>query len=304
MKNTLYEIATTYTDPQREIIDPFVEEAPLFQLLPCVQTTNADKNIFDIVKDVKLPEVVNFDAPVPQIYATTEKGYASLGKVGGRISIPLDKARIVSIEKLLATQLPIIFKRTGMAFDYSFMYNSLKKFCLENASECITKLGATTANSTYSMIGVTWGEGENCGLYNPALAGEKLWNQYMLSGGNIMNIKDKNGNDISGYVWEIVTFLGIQLARTDRIHALVNIDATHLPTAEQFLDFIYDFGGDYGNSMIFAHPKLINKLRGKYQEEQHHHDIFTVDANGNIRVDKTLIVKDPNMSNGGEPVIA
>lgn len=297
MKNTLYDIAVNYTERQEHIIDPLQREAPLFRNLPCMETSQIDKNVFEVIKDVAVPTVTDYDAPLPNLYANTELNYASLAKIGGRIPLPLDKCRMMGRENLFRKQIGPILDRTGMAFDFAFMYNSLRKYCLENAADCATDIGGTG----YSMVGVTWQEGENYGLFKPALSGAKIFDLYWLNGGNIGNIPDKSGKNISGYEAELVTFLGIQLPRKDRIHSLVNIDATHLPTYAQLLDFVYAFGGtDPENSVIFAHPKLINKLRAAFMQETQHKDFISYGADRTLYIDQCRLIPDANMLDGTE----
>ncbi len=303
MKNTIYEIALSYADKQEKIVDPLQREAPFFQNLPCMETSKMDKNIFEIVKDVAVPTVNDFDAPLPKLYANTELNYASLAKIGGRIELPLDKCRMLGKDELISKQMPIILNRAGQAFDKAFIYNSLRKFCIEHTADgCVTNAGGGDSGG-YSMVGITWGEGENYGLFKPALSGQKMFDVYALDGGNITNIFDNAGKAISGYIIEMVMFLGIQIARTDRIHSIVNIDASHLPTFNDLLDMVYDIGGYGDNSVVFAHPKLIYKLRNAYMGDNLHKDGFTMDADGNLRIDKVRVVQDPNMKDGDETKI-
>lgn len=304
MENTIYEIANTYVEKQTEIIDPFFKETPLFNSMPVQEVSGLYNNVFEIVKDVAVPEVVNLDAPLPKIYANTELGYASIAKVGGRIEIPKDKADALGgKDKVIAKQMPTILNRAGQAFDASFMYNSLKKTALESGS--YTKCGGEAASSQYSMIGITWSQGENCGLFQPKLSGAKMFDTYALFGGNLGNISDKAGKDISGWVIEMVLFMGIQLARpNDRLHALVNIDADHIPTADILLDFVDAFDGYTNSSVIYAHPKCINFLKATYMKDLQSYRFITMDNNGNVRINGCLVVPDKNMLKGTEEVVA
>ena len=302
MKNTIYEICMSYTDKQQHIIDPLFKETPLFNSMPCMEASKGAINTFERVKDVTIPEFVKYDSPLPVISASTELGYATIGKVGGRLNLPLDQCKLLGKEEILRKKLPLIFNRTGQAFDYSYMYNSLKAFCLENKSECVTRIGSS-GSAFYSMIGVTWSEGENCGLYQPKLSGEKMFDVYPMNGGNITYIKDSSGNEYAGYVLEIAMFLGIQIPRTDRIHALVNIDSTNVPTHKQLLDFVYDFGGYTPNSVIYCHPLCLNIIISKFMEETKHADLIKMDNEGRVRINGCLVVPDQNMINGTEAIV-
>lgn len=297
--NTIYELAQSYDDKQEIIVDPFQREAPLFQSMPCMLSSKADKNIFDIIKDVAVPTVTEFDAPLPKLYASTESNFASLAKVGGRFEIGRDRARLNGgVENILERQLPPILSRAGASFDYSFLYNSLRKFCIDNYAEY--KTATSFSGQGYSMIGINWADGENIGLVSPYLPGEKVFETTAIGGGNIIDLIDKTGHVYSGYALEIVTFIGIQLARPDKVHALVNIDASHMPTAEDILNFIDNFKGYNGNNCaIYAHPKLINALRAKYDSANDKVGFFHSDGR-DIYIDNVRIIRDDNLLAGTE----
>lgn len=305
MKNTIYEIAKSYTDKQEHIVDPMFRETPLFNSMPCIEASKGPINAFEKVKDVAIPEIVDYDSPLPVIHATTEMGFATIGKVGGRINLPLDKCKLLGKEAIINQQLPLIFNRAGQAFDYSYTYNCLKAFCVENSNDCLTKIATTgSGEAFYSMIGVTWSEGENCGLYQPALSGQKMFEIYPINGGNITYFRDKAGNDIAGYILEIVTYLGIQLARADRVHTLCNINAENLPSYEQLLDFVYKFGGYTANSAIYCHPLLFNLLAGKFALASGRADLITIGADGIMRIANCPVIVNPNMLPGTEAFIS
>lgn len=302
MKRTIYDISMSYTDKQELIVDPFFKETPLFNSMVCMEASKGAMNIFEKIKDVSIPELVDYDAPLPLVSASTELGYAKIGKVGGRINLPLDKCKLLGRENILAKQLPFILNRTGQAFDYSYMYSSLKAFCLENKTDCVTRIG-TTGTDFYSMVGVSWSEGENCGLYQPALSGEKMFDIYPIGGGQIIDIKDSAGNVFAGYAMEIVMFLGVQLPRTDRIHLLANCNTSNIPTYQQLLDFVDDFGGYRPNSAIYCHPTMRNIIASTYQKESGHADLITVDQTGQMRIAGCPIIVDANMLKGTEAIV-
>ena len=124
-----------------------------------------------------------------------------------------------------------------------------------------------------------------------------------LSQKPVLTLKDSSGNEYAGYVLEIAMFLGIQIPRTDRIHALVNIDSTNVPTHKQLLDFVYDFGGYTPNSVIYCHPLCLNIIISKFMEETKHADLIKMDNEGRVRINGCLVVPDQNMINGTEAIV-
>lgn len=302
MNDTIYQICMSYKDKQADLINPLVQEAPLFQTMVCMEASTGPINTFEKVKDVTIPQIVEYDAPLPVITVHTELGYATIGKVGGRLNLPLDKVRLLGKEAILAKELPPIFNLTGQAYDYSYTYNSLKAYCLENKEQCVTRI-ATTGDKFYSMIGVTWAKGQNCGLYQPALSGERMFNITPIGGGQIIDIRDKNGNVVAGYAMDITMFLGIQIPRPDRIHALVNINDSNLPTYKQLLDFVSSFGGYTDNSYIYCHPLCLNAIVAKFSEEGKHADLIKINDDGDVRIGKCRIIANPNMAKGTEALV-
>lgn len=304
MFRSIYDIGIAYKDKQEAILNPFFRETPFFNSMPCIEASKGPVNIYEKVKDIAIPEFVNYDAPLPDISASTELGYATIGKVGGRLNIPLDKAKLIGKEELIAKQLPLILNKAGQAFDYSYLYNAVKRFCLENKSECVTRIKSSGSGSTYySMIGVTWSDGGNCGLYQPALSGEKMFDIYALNGGNVTNIPDTAGNFISGYIYEVACFIGIQLPDPQRVHALVNIDASNIPTLKQLLDFQYAFGGYGANSAIYCHPLVFNMLVASLTQDDKIGDGLIERRDGRLYINGCPVILNQNMLNGTEDYV-
>lgn len=304
MFRSIYDIGISYTDKQEAILNPFFRETPFFNSMPCIEASKGPVNIYEKVKEIKIPEFVNYDAPLPNISASTELGYATIGKVGGRMNIPKDKARLLGKEEIIAKQMPLILNKAGQAFDYSYLYNGVKAYCLENKANCVTRIGTAGSGNTYfSMIGVTWSEGGNCGLYQPALSGEKMFDIYPLGGGNEMNIPDNNGNNITGYVIEVACFIGIQLPDPQRVHALVNIDSSNIPTLQQLLDFQFAFGGYGNNSVIYCHPLVFNKLAASLTKDSKVGDGMIERRDGRLYINGCPVILNPNMLNGTEAYV-
>ena len=84
------------------------------------------------------------------------------------------------------------------------------------------------------------------------------------------------------------------------MHALVNIDGSHLPTPEDMLNFIDAFKGYNGNKCeIYVHPVLVNKLRATYQKDNQHVDFIRA-VGRDLFIDNVRIVRDDNLLQGTE----
>lgn len=67
-------------------------------------------------------------------------------------------------------------------------------------------------------------------------------------------------------------YFGIQIADLRTVGAIVNMDATHVPTAAQIDDLIAMVHGQSNNTYLFMHPKTHNLIK-QYKE-----GVLTLDA--------------------------
>ena len=92
MKNNMYEVAVALAPKQSQLIDYLVEDAVIVKEIPFQAATHGIKNVFERVKDVTGPTLVDLDAPLPLVTALTELGETPLFKIGGKLEIGKDKA--------------------------------------------------------------------------------------------------------------------------------------------------------------------------------------------------------------------
>lgn len=313
MKNTIYDLTQNWQD-RDFLINPFLGDAPFFANIPMKETNAKLANVTTTVKDIEVPQIVEFDAPLPDIRTSFEKSFAVLGKVGGKMSIGLDKIKLLEggLEAYIAAQMEPIMNKTGQDFDRSFLYAVVKKFCLEHVADCVTRVltGQSAQTGYYSMIGISMKRGENCGLYSPALNANgqgKLFELIPVNNGAVTKIKNDKGEEILGKEVAIQTYLGLQLPRKDRVHVLGNISLTAdngIPTPDKLLEFISTFAtGDAEADMVFCHPTLINAIRAKYMRDNQHADFIRYE-NGSLFIDDVRVIKDKNMLKGTEAAIA
>lgn len=310
MKDTIYDLTQNWLD-RDFLINPFLQDAPFFASIPMMETNAKLANVTSKVKDIEVPQVVDFDAPLPQIKVSFEKSFAVLGKVGGILPLGLDKMKLLdNVEAYINQQLKVIINKTGQDFDYSYLYAVVKKFCLDNISKCVTRVltGQTAETGYYSMIGINMRLGENCGLFSPYLNSNgqgKLFELIVPDNGAVTKIKNEKGQEIYGKELGIQTYLGLQLPRPDRVHALVNIKpsaANGVPSPAQLLDFIAEFAQGDDGDMVFCHPSLINAIRATYMKDNAHADFIRWD-NGAIYIDTVRVVPDKNMLKGTEAAV-
>jgi hypothetical protein len=313
MKNTMYDLTQNWQD-RDFIINPFFQDAPFLAAMPMKETNAKLANVTTTVKDIEVPKIIEFDAPLPDIRASFEKTFAVLGKVGGKMPIGLDKIKLLEggLQAYIDAQMEPIMNKTGQDFDRSFLYAVVKAFCLDHADTCISKVltGQTADTGFFSMVGISMKRGENCGLYSPALNANgqgKLFEVIVPYNGAVMKVKNEKGEEIYGKEVAVQTYLGMQLPRKDRVHILANISKTAdggIPTPDQVLDFIATFQtGDPENDMIFAHPSIINAIRAKYMRDNQHVEFIRYE-NGALYFDTVRVIPDKNMLNGTEAAIA
>ena len=169
MKNNMYEVAVALAPKQTQLIDALTEEAVITREIPFQAATHGLKNVFERVKDVKGPTVVDLDAPLPLVTAMTELGETPLFKIGGTLEVGKDKAEAMGGKQAyLRRKLPAILRLAGSSLDKAIYYDVLLRKALEfkKAISATKSVTDTSEKKYFSMVAVHWREGDNCGLYN------------------------------------------------------------------------------------------------------------------------------------------
>lgn len=272
MSNTFKELAIEKAPKQTVLVDSLTKRAPLLEMMPMQETSNGIQNVYEEIKGIEGAQFVELDEAQPTISVTTEIVSKDLALLGGVMVVGEDKLTALkkSKEQYFADKLPSILKETGMNVEQSLIYNSLRKFAIDN-DKALDAGG--TADKNYSMVCVTWEEGEITGLYDPASYGDgKAFDLKAIGGGELIDISVYDNSyeaGTLGYGVRIKSFTGLQLASDRYVTAICNNDLTPagtdtgytaLATEAQIDQMINDAWGDGENTVIYMHPDLLSAL--------------------------------------------
>ncbi len=270
LKNFFYDLAISQAKKQTVMVDAVTEEAPIIRQLPMEPASHGLWNVYEEVNQIDGADLVDLDAPLPEINSEGELKQIDLSVLGGTIKVGEDKARRYgSARNYFASKMPTILRQTGSDTETSIIYNNLRAYAA--AAGKLQDAGGVD-NVNYSMIAVSWVSGEMTGLYDPEGFGNgKVFDMTMLNGGNVY--EDADGRLIYGM--RIKNYIGLQLVNERYISAIVNIDLTDLagaytalPTERQVSDMIEDARGRGERTLIYCHPKVLTALGVEYKNSQ------------------------------------
>lgn len=250
---SMKEIAVHMAKTQQEQVDALTEEAPVLGSIPFEKATHELWNVAPVITSIKGGGVVDANAPLPMMSVGRGLKRVDLQVIGGEVFVPQDAALAMGGRAAyFAKNEPLLMKQLGMDVDVSIIYNMLRQYAIDNGK--YTKVGGT-ANANYSVIAVNWEPGNVCGLYSPLMfKKDTFFQEEALYGGALM----KNGDGVAGYGMQYKSYMGVQLLNPKRVSALVNIDATHKPTAMQVDDFLAACRARPNTTKIYCHPKAMS----------------------------------------------
>lgn len=260
MADAFYEIAIKNATKQTVLVDALTEESPILASLPMEETSDGLANVYEEIVEIDAAKAVDFDQALTEIDADTKLEQLDLSKFGGIMSVREDKARKMGgVGNYFGRKLPWILTKTGNQIEASIIYNNIRATALANGK--LVDAGGT-GSVNYSILIVKWVPGQTTGLYDPEGFGNgKVFDILPLHGGNATTLSD----GAVGYQQRLATYFGIQLANSRFVGGISNIDPAvaddaAMVTEEQMDALITDSRGNPSNTMIYMHPKMLDKL--------------------------------------------
>jgi hypothetical protein len=276
VNNAFREIAIENAAKQSVLIDSLLEESPILAGMPMEASTHGLSNVFEKITATTGAGMVDFDAPLGSMDATTELAQNDLSIIGGEMFVGEDKARkFGSATSYFDKKLPIALKQTGMDIEASILYNNLRAFTIEN-SKAVSAGGSSDTN--YSIVAVTWTRGEVTGLYDAEGFGNgKVFDIQPINGGNLY----KNSDGILGYGIRAKSYMGVQLANKRYLSSVVNIDldsATPSPITDVMMDDLLLKCRYNSSTKLYMHPRVLSYLQ-KYKGDKIQMSVSETDIN-------------------------
>jgi hypothetical protein len=257
IKNGIVQVAIDRQVTDGELVDNLLEDASMLATAPFKASTHDIANVYEELIDVTGAQNINMDGELTQISRSTKLKTQDLTALGGIMTVGQDKAtRMGGAVPYFNNQLPDILKATGQNVDHSLIYDITRKAAIDNGN--VTSIGGSAANVQNSIVVVKWSR-QNTGLFSEKMMGNGMvFGMEGLSGGQLHQVKNADGNDIPGYAMMIKTYLGFQMADTRGVSALVNIDATHKPTTLQIDELLTEARASGGDTALYMHPRVYN----------------------------------------------
>jgi hypothetical protein len=258
---TLKELSVLYAKKQPKMVDDILEETPILEMIPFEEASHGLWNMYEEVIDITGAGFVEIDAPLPPIGMMSDLKKLDLAIMGGLMEVGEDKAKLFGgKEKYFGKKMPKILSQSGVDTEVAFLYNHIRKFCIDNG---LYTDSTGTEDTCYSILVVRFESGVTTGIYSPeGFKQGAMLHTFPINGGNLY--LDSNG--VLVYGLRIKGYFGFQIASPKTVHAIVNIYAGKIPTEAQIDNAIAEVRGRPGNTYMFMHHKCRNLLYG-YKED-------------------------------------
>lgn len=278
MKNTLKDLNVYLSDKQQGLINTLVENNPIIDSIPVKASSHGIYNVYGKVTDIDAMQEVDYDAELPVVSISYDLGRTRLGKIGGKLPMPMDAAKEMGgFERFANDRYPQIIAKSGNDNEARIYYKGFLASAIKNQQ--IVSAGGTTPDKQYSMVMVHYDPDTTTGLYNAnSLSNGKLFATLMLNGGKIYELDLPDGSKPLGKMMAMFMEFGLQLADPNAVGAIVNIEPTAsnsdpdkiagLPSAMMIDDRLAAVRANTGSTFIYCHPTLMNYLANKYQLER------------------------------------
>lgn len=260
---TLAELNNHYAKKQPKLLENLTEDTAVLNQMKFEPASHGLWNTYEEVSNIKGAGFVDMNAPLPQLGVDTKLKRTDLSILGGEIFVPEDTAKMFgSAEAYFAKRTPALLKEAGMTSEQKLIYDNIAKFAKDNDKLADAGGSAATGETgLYSMYAFRQIEGENIGLYSPeGFKNGAGLDVAKINGGNLY----KNEKGVLGYGIRLKGYFGFQLANAKGVAGIVNINPSHIPTAEQIDNMLIDARATSANTFIICHPKVLSMLN-KYK---------------------------------------
>ena len=273
MSDVLGTLAIAWAHKQKKIIDNLTEPAPFLKILPL---RPANRGITHVFAQIELADGnstdywVDLNGVLAEVNTESALHTVDLKKIGGTLYVGADTALNYpgGVGVYFAENVPTTMKQFGREAERNILYESFRQRAIDTSN--VISAGGSASGSLSSIIFVHF-EDEVCqGLYNPnARRNNGLFTLQQLWGGKIGKHPTEN-TDVYGM--NIFAYLGILMPTGDNNRhtaAIVNIDASHIPTQTQIDEALDMVRAGTGSSSVYMvmHP-TVRRYLNTYNEKR------------------------------------
>lgn len=292
------EIAIKRSTKQPQMVDQLLEESPILAAIPMQESSDGLHNTYEELESVTEAQVVDADEALPVVNAKSKLKQIDLSIFGGLIECGEDKARSFGgFPEYVASKQPAILTKTGNSMEQSILYNNIRATASDAGN--LQDAGGT-GSTNYSILCVKWVPGQTTGLYDPSGFGRgAVMDVTAINGGSLY--KDSNSRLVFGVRYK--GYIGIQLANTQYVSGIVNVDIDNdkTPTSDEIEEMLEDARATAGNTFIYCHPRVRRVVFGSFKDGALNMVPADGDYNRLISMwDDIPIVTSRNFKNGDE----
>jgi hypothetical protein len=260
---SLREVAQTYATARPEQIGNVVENCPVLDILPFYPTNRGLSHVYQKYADIIGAAFMKADGIPASAKADTNLKTEDLGILAFTIESGVDTLRQLypeagsDLQAALALHIalkgPLIMQKSAMNTESLIMQILTAYAVQENKA-----IDAGGSSSGYAILATRFTQDNFCGLFNPNGFGQRaLFTMVPKYGGGTY---EKDGKTMIGA--DFKCDIDVLLDNAKCIGAVVNIDSTHKPTAENIEDIMADARiGQEGVSRLITHPMAMKYIR-------------------------------------------
>ncbi len=263
MADTLRDISQKYCRTQPHQIDNVLQATPFLARVPFEESTHGLWHNFEKVTDIDAAAFVPIDGKLPEAGVDTEIDIKTLGILGFKMTIGIDKLGQLygkgrkAFTKYLAARAPKVMGKSGMNLEQGIA-KIFKAYAKRNGK--LFSAGGT-GNNVETVFAIRLVKGECSGLIDPAGFGNgAFFDTILLSNGEPY---DKEGKTVYGA--DFKTYLDFLCENPDCVAAYTNITDASPLTSDMVDKLLLEVrAGDIGETFIVGNPKAIryvNRLK-------------------------------------------
>lgn len=308
--STFKDIVIAECRKQEALVDPVLEDAPIFRTMPFMRASHALYNVYEEIKDVQGPVVTDIDGSLKSMSVSTGLKQSELKFLAGIATVPVDKAAAMGgADAYFERRIPVLLAEGMQNAEKDIIYNSFLKYAIDNGR--YQKAGGSN-DANYSIVCIRYNEGRNIGLMSPTLYNGNTFDvSEILGGQQYPQTFVEGGQTVTRLVYGRVVkaCVGVQLNMPKNIFAIVNIDPNagtpKVPTVRDIDDMVTEARAD-GNSSarLYMHPKMLNVLRASKTAALNLSVADTNFGNNITHWNGVPIITSHNFKNGTEPNVA
>lgn len=284
---TLHDIAMNEARTAPGMIDAFTEEARILDKVKWIQATHEFEHRTQQISEVKGPDFTRLDGALPIMMASTDLLTTELGKAGGTIEVPTERAmQMGGPVQYFAKYADIIIREWGNKVERTLVNGHWLKAALD-CGNVIDAGGGTgpAVKDTWFLLFVRFDDLCNVGLYNPKMfKGGRFFDITYPYGQNEHMLHSPEYAGTLGYSIVYRTYIGYLLLDVARhVGAIVNIDKDHKPTQTDIDRMLIKVRAQPGTTYIMGAPSA--KLYGLDPYKEDHIQLANSDTDAKTRIE-------------------